>query len=89
MSQGCTDGLLSMSAQTGKDQAESAQSMGCSEHALGQEPAISQVDAAYITALHRIADSIELLARATAGEFDQDDDHDGISRPTDISGRPI
>lgn len=61
--------------------------MGRSEQASRQEPAISQVDAAYIAALHRIADAIELLARATAGEFDQDDDD--FPRATDISGRPI
>lgn len=61
--------------------------MGRSEHASRQEQAISEVDAAYLHAFHRIADAIELLARATAGEFDQDDDD--TPRATDISGRPI
>lgn len=62
--------------------------MGCSEHALGQEPAISQVDAAYIAAINRVADAIILLAQATAGEFDDnsDDDSDPV---VDISGRRI
>jgi len=60
--------------------------MGRSEQASRQEPAISQVDAAYIDALHRIADAIELLARATAGEIERDDD---VPRSVDISGKPI
>lgn len=76
-----------MSAQTGKDQAESTQSMGRSEQAPGQGQAISEVDAAYIAAINRVADAIILLAQATAGEFEQDDG-DAI-RTTDISGRPV
>ena len=61
--------------------------MGRSEHAPEKEQAISQVDAAYIAAINRVADAIILLAQATAGEFEQDDDD--FVRPTDISGRPI
>lgn len=61
--------------------------MGRSEQASRQEPAISQVDAAYIAAINRVADAIILLAQATAGEFEQDDDD--FPRATDISGRPI
>lgn len=76
-----------MSETTGSDQEASPQSMGRSEQASRQEPAISQVDAAYIAAINRVADAIILLAQATAGEFDQDDDD--FPRATDISGRPI
>lgn len=61
--------------------------MGCSEHAPEKEQAIPQVDAAYISALNRVADAIILLAQATAGELEQDDDDFPIAR--DISGRPI
>lgn len=60
--------------------------MGRSEPETRQAASIPEVDAAYVHALHRIADAIELLARATAGEFDQDDDFP-VAR--DISGRPI
>lgn len=67
-------------------QAEGEESVGRSEQEDRQEQTISQVDAAYTYALNRIADAIELLARATAGEFDQEDDD---LPPTDISGRPI
>lgn len=76
-----------MSETTGSDQEASPQSMGRSEQASRQEPAISQVDAAYIAAINRVADAIILLAQATAGEFEQDDDD--FPRATDISGRPI
>lgn len=62
--------------------------MGPSEYADRTTAPVSEVDG-LVAALHRIADAIILLAQATAGEFEQDDDHDGISRPTDISGRPI
>lgn len=61
--------------------------MGRSEQAPGQGQAISEVDAAYIAAINRVADAIELLARATAGELEQDDDD--FPRATDISGKPI
>lgn len=41
-----------------------------------------------VAALNRIADAIVLLARATAGEFDeQPDDVERVS--TDMAGRPI
>lgn len=76
-----------VSETTGSDQEESTPSVGCSEQAHGQGQAISEVDAAYIAALNRIADAIILLAQATAGEFEQDDDD--FPRATDISGRPI
>lgn len=83
-----------MSTTTGSDQEASSQSVGRSEQETRQEQAISQVDAAYIAALHRIADAgnriadaIEFLARETAGEFEQDDDDFPIAR--DISGRSI
>lgn len=75
-----------MSTTTGSDQEASSQSMGRSEQASRQEPAISQVDAAYISALNRIADAIILLAQATAGEIERDDD---VPRSVDISGKPI
>jgi hypothetical protein len=38
-------------------------------------------------ALNRIADAIELLARATAGEFDQEGGE--VEPAVDLSGRPI
>lgn len=62
--------------------------MGRSEQAPGQGQAISEVDAAYIAAINRVADAIFLLAQATAGEFDDnsDDDSDPV---VDISGRRI
>lgn len=62
--------------------------MGRSEQASRQEPAISQVDAAYLQALNRIADAIILLAQVQAGELDEnqeDDDHYQV----DLSGRRI
>lgn len=38
-------------------------------------------------ALNRIADAIELLARATAGEFDQEGGE--VEPAVDLSGRPM
>lgn len=61
--------------------------MGQNEQEARQGQALSQVDAAYIAALNRIADAIELLAQATAGEIEQEDNDFPIAR--DISGRPI
>lgn len=60
--------------------------MGRSEQAPGQGQAISEVDAAYIAAINRVADAIILLAQATAGEIERDDD---VPRSVDISGKPI
>lgn len=82
-----SDALCSVSEATGTHQEEGPSRVGCSEQETRQEQAIPQVDAAYIAALHRIADSIEFLARATAGEIERDDDDS--PRETDISGRPI
>ena len=76
-----------MSTTQRTNQGEGAQGMGRGEQAPGQGQAISEVDAAYIAAINRVADAIILLAQATAGEFEQDDDD--FPRATDISGRPI
>jgi hypothetical protein len=62
--------------------------MGRSEQAHGQAASISQVDAAYIAALNRIADAIILLAQATAGEFEDNQEDDG-NYAVDIAGRRI
>ena len=45
------------------------------------------MEAELIAALNRIADAIELLARATAGGFDQEGGE--VEPAVDLSGRPI
>lgn len=87
MQVGKCDGVLSLSTATGNDQEEGAPSVGCSEQEAGQTAPIPEVDAAYIAAINRVADAIILLAQATAGEIERDDDDS--PRETDISGRPI
>lgn len=82
-----SDALCSVSEATGTHQEEGPSRVGCSEQETRQEQAIPQVDAAYIAAINRVADAIILLAQATAGEFEQDDDD--FPRATDISGKPI
>lgn len=62
--------------------------MGPSEYADRTTAPVSEMDGAVAAALNRIADAIELLARATAGEFDRDDGGE-TPRQTDISGRLI
>lgn len=84
---GTNHGMQRMSTTTGSDEGQSQEGMGCGEQETEEGQAISQVDAAYISALNRIADAIILLAHATAGEFEQEDDDFPIAR--DISGRPI
>ena len=59
--------------------------MGQSKQTDGQEQAVPEVDAA-VEALNRIADAIILLARATAGEFDDDEE---APQQFDMAGRPL
>jgi len=87
VSEAVSDALCGVSEATGTHQEEGPSRVGCSEQETRQEQAISQVDAAYIAAINRVADAIILLAQATAGELEQDDG-DAI-RTTDISGRPV
>ena len=61
--------------------------MGCSEQETGQAASIPQVDAAYIAAINRVADAIILLAQATAGDFD--DNEEDVGHAVDMSGRRI
>lgn len=85
---GKCDGVLRLSTTAGNDQEASPESMGCSEQEAEEGQAIPQVDAAYISALNRIADAIILLAQVQAGELDEnqeDDDHYQV----DLSGRRI
>jgi len=61
--------------------------MGSSEQAAGQRSPVSEMDAT-VQALNRIADAIVLLARATAGEFDEQPE--GVEHvATDMAGRSI
>ena len=100
VSEAVSDALCRVPEATGTHQEEGPSRVGCGEQETRQEQAISQVDAAYIAALNRIADAIirsadagnriadaiEFLARATAGEIERDDD---VPRSVDISGKPI
>lgn len=81
-----SDALCSVSEATGTHQEEGSSRMGRSEQETRQEQAIPKVDAAYIAAINRVADAIILLAQATAGEIERDDD---VPRSVDISGKPI
>lgn len=70
--------------------------MGQGKQEAGQGPPLSEMDfaKAIVAALNRIASAIEsnaqateMLARATAGEFDQQDDPG--DREVGLNGRPL
>ena len=56
----------------------------------GRDYLVGQQDRAVANAIkeagHEIAEAIVLLARATAGEFDEGDD---VEPATDLTGRPL
>jgi hypothetical protein len=87
--------LQRMRQKAGSHQGQGENSMGQGEPAIPPPAAVPGMDVAAVAAgLNRIADAgfacaaaMELLARATAGEFDEQGGE--VERQVDMAGRPL